>query len=105
MPNPVFFDSASMSRHRNSAIAGLLDSGAFSDLTLVCKGRQFYVHKNIVCSQSPVINAAINGRFMETRINTIEVDFDLDVLQCTLDYMYKGSYAATPPSPADESQQ
>ncbi|KAI1283945.1 hypothetical protein F5Y07DRAFT_407493 [Xylaria sp. FL0933] len=94
-----------MPRHRGSAIAGLLDSGAFSDLTLVCKGRQFYVHKNIVCSQSPVINAAINGRFVEARTNTIEVDFDPDVLQCMLDYMYKGSYAATPRSPADESQQ
>lgn len=46
-----------------SFISKLLGSGDYSDLTLVCEGETFKVHRAIVCSQSPVIAAAVNGCF------------------------------------------
>lgn len=48
-------------------LSSLLTSGKFSDLRLVCEGREFSVHKAVLCSQSRVINAACEGNF-EVRI-------------------------------------
>jgi hypothetical protein len=41
----------------------LFDSGEYSDLKLVCEGREFKVHKVVVCTQSPVLAAAVRGPF------------------------------------------
>lgn len=41
----------------------LLATGQFSDLTLVCQDKQFFVHRGIVCSRSPVWAAATEGKF------------------------------------------
>jgi hypothetical protein len=41
----------------------LLDSGEYSDLTISCKGRNFEVHRAVVCSQSPVFDAALKHDF------------------------------------------
>lgn len=48
---------------RDGVLLRLLRSGKFSDLQLSCQGRDFAVHKNIVCEQSLVINAACQGSF------------------------------------------
>ena len=41
----------------------LSHSEEYSDLTLICQGRQFKVHKVVVCTQSPVLAAAVRGPF------------------------------------------
>ena len=41
----------------------LLRSGQFSDLTVVCRGTEFKLHKVIACLQSPVFLAAVNSDF------------------------------------------
>jgi hypothetical protein len=41
----------------------LLETGQFSDLTLVCQNKRFLVHRGIVCSRSPVWAAATEGKF------------------------------------------
>lgn len=46
-----------------AADAGLEDLERWSDLTLVCGGEQFKVHKVYVCSRSPVLSAAWDGQF------------------------------------------
>ncbi|KAI0913842.1 hypothetical protein F4823DRAFT_575669 [Ustulina deusta] len=46
-----------------TTVAQLLLSEKYSDLTLVCNGQEFRVHKAIVCPQSPVIDSALKGRF------------------------------------------
>lgn len=43
--------------------AQLMHTGKYSDLMLVCAGQEFRVHKMIVCSQSSVIAAAVDGSF------------------------------------------
>ncbi|KAI1736977.1 hypothetical protein F4680DRAFT_468661 [Xylaria scruposa] len=97
----------------------LLKSGKYSDLTLVCEGRKLRVHKCIVCIQSPVIAAALESNLkvlandsisalcrwldsnpvlttQDVEINTIEVDFSLEALECMLYYMYTGDYKEEP---------
>lgn len=48
---------------QNSVLAQMMQSGEFSDLKFVCNGHEFKVHKAVVCAQSPVIKAAIQGGF------------------------------------------
>jgi speckle-type POZ protein len=43
--------------------AHLMKSGQFSDLKLVCQGKEFNIHKLVACPQSPVIAAALQGDF------------------------------------------
>lgn len=47
-------------------LAKLLKSKRFSDLKLVCQGREFNVHevhKVVVCTMSPALDAAASGQF------------------------------------------
>jgi hypothetical protein len=44
-------------------ISQLLHSPEYSDLTLQCQGREFKVHKVVVCTQSRVLAAAVQGEF------------------------------------------
>lgn len=37
--------------------------GEFTDVTIICNGTKFEVHKVIVCSQSSVFHAACTGNF------------------------------------------
>jgi hypothetical protein len=45
----------------------MLRSGQFSDLTLVCEGKEFKIHKVVACPQSPVLSAAVSGEFKVSR--------------------------------------
>ncbi|KAI1113037.1 BTB/POZ protein [Nemania sp. NC0429] len=75
----------------------LLESGEFSDFILVCGDEKFSVHKNIVCAQSPVIAAAMEGQFMEAETNIFQVnDFKPVTLECMVQYMYTGKYEEKP---------
>ena len=40
-----------------------METEKYSDLTLVCQGEHFPVHKVVVCTQSPVLAAACDGAF------------------------------------------
>jgi hypothetical protein len=48
---------------RGVDFAHLMHSGQFSDLTLVCQGQEFKIHKLVACPQSPVFAAAVKGEF------------------------------------------
>jgi hypothetical protein len=43
----------------------LMESKKYSDLTLLCGGREFAVHRAIVCPRSPFFDAACGGCFEE----------------------------------------
>ncbi|KAI1365735.1 BTB/POZ protein [Xylaria arbuscula] len=89
--------------HVKNKLSQLLLSGEYSDLTLVCKGQEFKVHKNIVCTQSSVIDRMMKSKFMEAQANKVEVDFDPKVLKCMLDFMYTADYKDSP-EPTQETQ-
>lgn len=44
-------------------MASLLSSGRYNDFTIECKGRVFKVHKAVICPQSDVFTAALEGEF------------------------------------------
>lgn len=56
----------------------MLRSGQFSDLTLVCQGKEFKIHKLVACPQSPVFSAAVNGEFKVSK----ETDFSKAGAEC-----------------------
>ncbi|OAL29216.1 hypothetical protein AYO20_09269 [Fonsecaea nubica] len=80
-------------KNPSSILARLLESGEFSDLKFLCKGDEFKVHKAIVCTQSPVIKAAIQGAFEESHTSVIKMDnFDPKVVKQLVQFMYTGDY-------------
>ncbi|KAJ2990351.1 hypothetical protein NUW58_g2997 [Xylaria curta] len=83
----------------------LLSSGDYSDLTLVCEDQEFQVHKAIVCTQSPVVAAAMKGGYKEAQTNTFHIaDFKPTTVKCMLDYMYTGKYEEVPPGCSDDNK-
>jgi hypothetical protein len=54
-------------KHAEPWTARLLSTGQYSDLTLMCHGHAFKVHKAVVCSQSPVLKVAVSGAFKVRR--------------------------------------
>ena len=60
-------------------LAKLMRSGDYSDMTLVCEGHEFKAHRAVVCSQSRVIGAAMEGRFEVDPPRNSENDTDLEV--------------------------
>ncbi|KAG8533073.1 uncharacterized protein KY384_001856 [Bacidia gigantensis] len=68
------------------------DSGRYSDLKIRCCGEEFNVHKVIVCMQSPVLAAAIDGKLKEASTNCIDIEsFDAATVKHMLEYLY-GKY-------------
>lgn len=86
----------------------LLRSGQFSDLTVVCRGIEFKLHKVIACLQSPVFLAAVNSDFQEGRTGVIKIDqFDPETVRRLVEFLYTGDYGRQPqePQPVQEQTQ
>lgn len=94
-------------------LAGLLTSGQYSDMTLVCDGREFKVHKLVVCSLSPVLASAMKEPFEEAQTGVLHVkDFDTHTVEQMLQFLYTGDYTVsqapqngTAPLPAQEGEE
>jgi hypothetical protein len=41
----------------------LLETGVHSDLTIICGGKSFRVHKLVLCTQSEVCRQLLEGKF------------------------------------------
>lgn len=87
----------------------LFESGEYSDFSIACNDRVFKVHKAIVCPQSPVLAAAINGDFQvgsipyshfiqgidadyciqEAKTGVVKIDgFDVDTVEAMINFLY-----------------
>ncbi|XP_061386077.1 speckle-type POZ protein-like [Musca vetustissima] len=71
-------------------MATLLNTGKFSDVTLVVKGEELYAHKAILSLRSSVFAAMFDHESMtENKTNQILInDFEPDVIKEMLTYMY-----------------
>ncbi|PFH63172.1 hypothetical protein XA68_17281 [Ophiocordyceps unilateralis] len=75
------------------ALAELMKSEEYSDLTFSCNDRQFKVHKNVVCGQSPVIRAALSEAFEEGHSSVIKMhSFDHETVKRLVQFFYTGDY-------------
>ncbi|EHK49218.1 hypothetical protein TRIATDRAFT_315549 [Trichoderma atroviride IMI 206040] len=71
----------------------LMTSGNFSDLKLVCQGKEFKIHKLVACSQSSVIATALKGDFKEAQSGIITIEqFDAETVRRMVEYLYTGDY-------------
>ncbi|KAK4461260.1 hypothetical protein QBC42DRAFT_178888, partial [Cladorrhinum samala] len=52
----------------------LYSSGEYSDLVISCGGREYHVHRNIVCTQSEFFSAACRGSFKARKISLPDDD-------------------------------
>ena len=70
------------------AMTLLLQAAKYSDLTIVCRGREFPVHRAIVCPHSPFLDAA-DGMCQEAHSGRIELpEDDPDAVERMISYMY-----------------
>jgi len=76
----------------NEAMNVLLKSAKYSDLTLVCKGREFYVHRAVLCPKSTFFDAACSGGFKESYSGRIELEDDPAIVERMISYVYTLDY-------------
>ncbi|PVH79551.1 hypothetical protein DL98DRAFT_216253 [Cadophora sp. DSE1049] len=77
-----------------SITAELFSPGKYSDLLIKCKGKEFRVHRAVVCLQSKPLADAIDGRFKEATTGEIDLDGnELDIVECMLQFMYNRDYS------------
>lgn len=67
-------DTYTMATSRGPELGHLMQSGQYSDLTLVCQGHEFNEHKVVVCSQSPVLAAAVRSRGGYEKSEEVQAD-------------------------------
>ncbi|RTE79076.1 hypothetical protein BHE90_006411 [Fusarium euwallaceae] len=76
----------------NGMLSGLLQSGKFSDCNIVCQGKEFKLHKVVICAQSPAIAAALE-KASKSQSNSLHIiGFDLATVECMIDFLYHEDY-------------
>jgi hypothetical protein len=89
-------NTALVARTGSTTASKLLESEKYSDLTIVCQGRQFKVHKAILCPQSDVISKLCDIDMLEKRTGVTEhEEFDADTVERMINFAYKKEYDAT----------
>jgi len=72
-------------------IASILDTGRFSDCTVICNNREFSCHKNILSARSTVFEAMFTHDMTENRESKVTInDLDADIVYDMIQYIYSG---------------
>ncbi|KAI1011370.1 hypothetical protein LB504_002151 [Fusarium proliferatum] len=78
----------------HTALSTLFHSEKFSDMIIVCGGRQFKTHRAVVCTQSPFFDKAMSGNYKESMSRFVELpEDDPDVVERFLEFLYTGNYS------------
>ncbi len=79
-------------------VAKLLTNEKYCDLTIKCGGREWPVHKAIVCSFSDVLEREIDSCMREGITSVVEhTEFDADTVDRFIAYLYTGTYKVDTP--------
>jgi hypothetical protein len=82
--------------------AGLLTAEAYSDMTIRCEGRDFKVHKVIMCTRSPVLRASMDSGCREAVESVYTIDrYPARMVDSMIKFCYTGSYDG--PSAGEEN--
>ncbi|KAL8697919.1 MAG: hypothetical protein Q9201_006852 [Fulgogasparrea decipioides] len=94
--DPLFdFPSTPNVHHRELVMrmTSSLESGKYSDLTIKCRGREFHVHRVVLCTASKVFATACDGAFKEAQNGKIDLsEDDPGAIQRMLEYLYSADY-------------
>ncbi|KAF5631134.1 amino acid transport gap1 [Fusarium tjaetaba] len=78
---------------QSEALANLLQTGDYSDLTITCGKDQYRVHKAIICPRSNFFKAACDGKFKEAQTGEIDLpDDDPTAVRMMIQYLYHDTY-------------
>jgi hypothetical protein len=81
-----------------------LESGEYSDFLIVCGGREFHVHRVIICPRSSYFRLMCKENFKEGITKRLELtDEDPDVFQAVLTFLYTGIYETDKIAGSEES--
>ncbi|KAG5798489.1 hypothetical protein H9Q69_002477 [Fusarium xylarioides] len=82
----------------------LLFDGAYSDISILCRGREFKVHRAIVCTQCEWFGEAFTTPPKKRTIRSVTLDEDPEVFQHLLEFLYTGTYTAQKPAAPGETE-
>eukprot|EP00088_Acartia_fossae_P068928 TRINITY_DN8858_c0_g1_i1.p1 TRINITY_DN8858_c0_g1~~TRINITY_DN8858_c0_g1_i1.p1 ORF type:complete len:394 (+),score=91.00 TRINITY_DN8858_c0_g1_i1:45-1226(+) len=73
-------------------ICNIWETGRFSDCTIICEGKEFKCHKNILSARSTVFEAMFShSSMLEAQSSIVNIeDLDADVVQDMIKYIYSG---------------
>ncbi|KAM0442732.1 hypothetical protein ACHAQK_003787 [Fusarium lateritium] len=78
----------------HAAMSTLLGNDKFSDMTIICGGREFKAHRAVVCTQSSFFDKAMSSNFKEATSRVVELpEDDPDVVEHFLEFLYTGTYS------------
>ncbi|KAK7214707.1 hypothetical protein V2G26_002710 [Clonostachys chloroleuca] len=87
-----------------SSLQRLFSSGSYSDLTILCGGSQYKVHRALVCPRSSFFEAACRNNFKEAETGEISLpDDDPVAVEMMIRYFYFLDYS--PPETKSASHQ
>ncbi|KAH6884188.1 hypothetical protein B0T10DRAFT_463072 [Thelonectria olida] len=92
-------DASSGSEVKHDVLLNLLKSGLYSDFRMKSHGKEFRLHKAVVCTQSTFFATALGGNFKESKTGEVQVDesYDLETVQRMIDFLYTGEYSVDIP--------
>ncbi|KAF7914419.1 uncharacterized protein EAF01_000825 [Botrytis porri] len=77
-------------------ISQLYTTGKYTDLIIKCQGKEFKVHRAIVCSQSKPIAAAIDHGFKEASDGVFNFEEDEpEIVEYIIRFLYDGLYSVS----------
>ncbi|KAL2158847.1 hypothetical protein VTH06DRAFT_4039 [Thermothelomyces fergusii] len=80
------------------SLKGLYSSGEHSDLVISCQGKEYRVHKAIVCPRSDFFSTACRSDFKEAQEGKIDLpDDDPELVRIMIYYLYHLDYSVSPP--------
>ena len=75
----------------SSDIGNIFHNGKFTDCTIVCEGREFKCHQNILAGRSSVFDAMFSHDMEEKRRGNVDIqDLDSDTVHDMIIYIYSG---------------
>ncbi|EME79922.1 uncharacterized protein MYCFIDRAFT_80991, partial [Pseudocercospora fijiensis CIRAD86] len=76
-----------------AAAAASYGDDKFSDFIIVCDGKEYKVHRFIICAHSEYFKRVCTSAFMEASQQKIELKEDLpQAIKCMIEYFYKLDY-------------
>ncbi|KAK7713702.1 hypothetical protein SLS63_012017 [Diaporthe eres] len=77
--------------HHSASDLGLLESGYFADVTVVCGAKSWKLHKLILCSRNKFFYQALTGDHQEAADRVVKFDDDEpEIIDLAVTYIYGG---------------